>query len=253
MTPDQVTALANPAVDPAQAALDLRGYGTAATGGLVDRYGQTFGGGKNADSYLADIQKYDPNAQWVDQTNSEGSYSGSILQYDINKLPKGAAQAMTGAGGGVELSDPDSQWGTGPTRIIDPNAVNNDPIYGRSTGMQNIYQMPDEARDVGFWGPLLMSLVTMGAGAAAGGGAIFAGMDAPQLANAGLSIGRGLTDGSGLNTGTLAGIAGGMTGIPGGSTIASTIANLVSSGQISPGAAAGVLPQIMHLVNGGGG
>lgn len=181
--------------DSAQAAQDLQGYGTALTGGLIDKNGQTFGGGKDVDSYLATLRKYDPNAHLEDQTNSEGAYSGSLLKYDINKLPPGALQAITGPKGGVELSDPNSHWNDGDTtRIIDPSKINTDPIYGRSTSQTNIYKMPDKGRDVGFWGPLVMAAVTAGAGSGLIGG--FEGMT--DAAAQGLVSGA---TGSGLEAG----------------------------------------------------
>jgi hypothetical protein len=281
MTPDQVAALAAPTVDPAQAHKDLQGYGTALTGGLVDKYGQTFGGGKNIDSYLADIRKYDANASLEDQMSSDGTYMGSKLNFDPSKLPKGILEATTGPKGGIELSDPDSHYGIGmgsdsDFRTIDPNLIGSDPIYGSHTSEGNIYQKADGLTDVGTWGPLVMSLVTGGAmagmlpafggltdaaaqglvsgatgsGLTAGTGTIL-GANAGQVINSGFGVARQAGDG-GLSAGSLAGLVGQLSGIPGGSTIARAITSLAQGGGLSAGSLAGLLPQIIKLVGSGG-
>lgn len=232
----------------------LTGYGTALTGGLVDRNGQTFGGGKTLDQYVQGLNAAFPGlgATIEDETGGDsGTYIGSKVNFDPSKLPAGWEQALTGPTGGIEVSDPDSHWGDGSaTKFFDPSKVQTD-AWGTHTGANNIYQTPDTLRDVGVWGPLLVSAVIGGAGSGLLGGfngmsnaaaqglvsgatggiapgeASIFGMTGAKLPNTFLSLGRQATSGQGFNGSSLSSLlplATGALGLP------SSVSSLASLG-----------------------
>lgn len=253
----------------------LQGWGTALTGGLVDRNGQTFGGGKTLDQYVQNLNAQFPglNATIQDQTGGDsGTYIGSTVNFDQSKLPAGWQQALGGTGR-IELSDPDSKWGQGQgTLIKDPNAVVNDPTWGKFTGMQNIYEQPDKITDVGAWGPLVVSAIIGGAGmgllpgfggmsdaAAQGlvgsatggigaGDASFLGMSGSKLLNTFRTLGNAALGGSKPNLGSVVGAGLGFTGLsPAMQTLARLGMSLAQNGgkmNINPTAALPYLAQL---------
>lgn len=162
-----VDGMSSPTLTPEQIQA-LQGWGTGLTSGLVDRNGQKFGGDKTLDQFVDNLNAQFPglNASIEDVTGGDsGTYIGSKVNFDQSKLPEGWQQALGGTGR-VELSDPNSKWGQGQgTLIKNPYAVTNDPTWGKYTSMSNIYEQPDKAGDVGFWGPLAVGAAIGGAGA----------------------------------------------------------------------------------------
>jgi len=176
-----------------------------------------------AQAMLAELQKLDPNAQFVaTQLGGEGGSGqvGYTLNFDASKLP-----SLDGTG---QLSTAHTGVGTGSTfiprfstvqdrmKLAAPGAVGDSPVYGKVTDNRNIIQ---EAGLLDYLGPAAVMLF----GTIMSGGAMTplmkALLKAPQtLAN----IDRG-----GNPLAAVLSLAGGATGIPGGSTIGNVAGNAI--------------------------
>ncbi len=205
-----------------------------------------------ANTFLTALHQYDPGASF--QAQQYGSDAGGGTYYtlntDWNKLPANWNMNIGGgskAGTGMSLVDvnPGDYAGAlfdptesganastykspyGPDfrdRLINPNLKGNVPGLGTVTVDAN---RKPEFDSMSIWGPAIMSLVTMGAGAglmgaagagAGAAGAAGAGMTASQVASlmGGFSgITQGLANGGKFNPASLIGIIGGLLGVPG--------------------------------------
>lgn len=199
---------APPPADTAAQRTALQGWGTALTGGLIDPNGQTFGGGLNAQQWVDRLNSAYPGAKasLEDVQGSDGQSLGVRVNYDIAGLPQGAGQALGGTGG-VEFSDPDSKFnykGGTDDKVINPDAVFNDPLWGQYTSTNNISDpmsafdkygmMATMATIAAMTGGALAPLVA-GAGAGAAAGAVDAGAATTGAFDVGGSLGTGLVTG----------------------------------------------------------
>jgi hypothetical protein len=119
--------------------------GMAAAPGQITNPGE-------ADQFMAALHQYDPNARWnaVASGGGEGGSGGESLNqlvYDNSKLPLN----VTGQPGliGIARGTP----GSGE-RLVNPNAVQQDPIYGPVTNWRNLQEKGPSMVDV--LGPLLV-------------------------------------------------------------------------------------------------
>ncbi len=128
--------------------------------------------------FLANIRKYDPNAQYV-QRQDMGSDSNLIgspyyhLSYDPSKLPgqDGTGQLSTQTSSNTGISDRGTEyqgpnWITVPQssqdRVIDPSKVNHSSIYGNTTDAANLRPLdPPSWLD---YAPLLVAAFGFGMG-----------------------------------------------------------------------------------------
>lgn len=194
---------------PAQGALPA-GSITALSGALFDKNGQSIFGHQSVNEWLDEFNKANPDAHasLQDVTGSDGQYLGTKVNYDQSGLATGWQKALTGPTGGVELSgNASNNYGLNSDdfQILDPNAINSDPIWGTSTSQSNIYQKPNV---MDYVGPAVMALVTMGA--ASGMIPVMAGADAAASAGIASAATAGATEGAGatLGAGDFAGIGG---------------------------------------------
>lgn len=171
-----------PGVDPI-AGVDMSGWGNFLNGTLVDSSVHAGGGNDDIYSYLKKVQQYDPNASIKHTQGSDGQDLGMTIDYDMAKMPHGAAQALTGPTGGAELNDP---MGKNPYKggtdngIVNPNLVKTDSTWGTHTGWANNNYNPESAFDKYGQMAVMATIAAMTGGALApmmgvGGGAVGAG------------------------------------------------------------------------------
>ena len=140
----------------------LPGWGEFLNGGYQDagtvgsKYGQQF---------LTALQKYDPNAQWVNSATYGGEGGGSgeaqyTLQYDPSKLPSQPQGMDMNAGAFAALHDDPNAGYRG--HLFDNSALNNDSFWGTTTPRSNLNTAADDRNIVDIIGPLVVGAATMG-------------------------------------------------------------------------------------------
>jgi hypothetical protein len=123
---------------------------------------------------LAAVQKYDPNAQYVNIAGNDDSTPMYQLQYDASKLPGASGSGSLGPAGGSW--SPLFSYAGGKVQTVNPNLVVNSPIYGKITPNENIKQ--DDSGFMGFLDKVLPYAVmgTLGWGAGLAGTSLLGGM-----------------------------------------------------------------------------
>lgn len=123
---------------------------------------------------LAMLQKYDPNARYLDTGPDNGGYAFR-LDYDPSKLPQNAVNKERGTFGTVPVYD--------NGEYFDSRAFKQDDNYGRITDARNF---KPESNVLETMAPYIGAAIGGGAGLLGGGMSSLAslGMKAPSLARA---------------------------------------------------------------------
>lgn len=125
--------------------------------------------------FLADVQKYDPNARWEFANAYGGSDGGAQqtmykLNYDASKLPGGGTPGMVdmnaGAFNGMYNDGGEHSY---KGNLFNPDAVGEDKNgYGRTTSPRNMNLGADHHSAVDTYGPMIIALIaSLGAAAPA--------------------------------------------------------------------------------------
>jgi len=176
-------------------------------------------------AFLQAVRQYDPNAQWVGTTTGDGNQA-YYLQYDNNRLPTN----VTGAHGLTNIAR--GTPGSGE-RLLNPNAVAQDPTYGPVTNWRNLAERGPSLVDV--IGPMLVSGL-MGVGAAGGLSGLFSG--AASANPIGYGVGNALVNGArAIGNGNPLGAA--LSALPFAGSLAG-IPSFLTSGALTLGRLAGV-------------